>query len=373
MSTSFARDYRMTGEIAATRDGEILGVRSTILADHGAFDAHAQPGEQYPRASSRSSRAATTCPRLRRGDRRLLEQGPRRHRLPLLVPGHRGHLPDGTHHGRAGRRARNGPGRAQAQELHQEGADALRLRHGLGVRRRRLRRGLDEALRIAGYQELLEEQRKAREEGRIMGIGFSTFTEIVGAGPARSATSLGSRCSTPPSSGCTRPQAILKLGVKSQGRDTRRRCADRGRRAWHPGGDVEVREGDTDNTPFGLGTYASRSTPVCGAAMAIVSRKIREKAKKIAAHMLEACEDDLEWTSDRFQVKGSPDQSGRWRRSPSPPTPMSRKARRPAWRCHRLRPAGDDLPVRRLHLRRRDRPGHGQVEVERSTALDDSG
>ncbi len=48
MSSSFARDYRMTGEIAATRDGEILGVRSTILADHGAFDAHAQPGEQYP-------------------------------------------------------------------------------------------------------------------------------------------------------------------------------------------------------------------------------------------------------------------------------------------------------------------------------------
>jgi aerobic carbon-monoxide dehydrogenase large subunit len=68
-----------------------------------------------------------------------------------------------------------------------------------------------------------------------------------------------------------------------------------------------VREGDTDNTPFGLGTYGSRSTPVCGAATAVVSRKIREKAKKVAAHMLEAAEGDLEWTGERFQVKGSPD------------------------------------------------------------------
>ena len=68
-----------------------------------------------------------------------------------------------------------------------------------------------------------------------------------------------------------------------------------------------MREGDTDNTPFGLGTYGSRSTPVCGAATAVVTRKVREKAKKVAAHMLEAAEGDLEWTGERFQVKGSPD------------------------------------------------------------------
>ena len=77
--------------------------------------------------------------RLRRGDRGIHQQGPGRHRLPLLVPGDGGHLPHGAHDGRARRRARDGPCGAQAQELRHEGADALRLRHGLGVRRRRLR------------------------------------------------------------------------------------------------------------------------------------------------------------------------------------------------------------------------------------------
>ena len=63
-----------------------------------------------------------------------------------------------------------------------------------------------------------------------------------------------------------------------------------------PAEDVLVEEGDTDNTPYGLGTYGSRSTPVGGAATAVVARKIRDKAKRIAAHLLEANPDDLEWT-----------------------------------------------------------------------------
>jgi aerobic carbon-monoxide dehydrogenase large subunit len=63
-------------------------------------------------------------------------------------------------------------------------------------------------------------------------------------------------------------------------------------------------EGDTDNTPYGLGTYASRSTPVGGAATAMVARKIREKARKLAAHLLEAAEDDLEWEPGKFTSGG---------------------------------------------------------------------
>src|SRR5262249_45887961 len=73
--------------------------------------------------------------------------------------------------------------------------------------------------------------------------------------------------------------------------------------------DVEVQEGDTDNTPYGLGTYASRSTPVAGAAAAMISRELREKAHKIAAHLLEAAEDELEWGPGRFAVKASPERS----------------------------------------------------------------
>jgi carbon-monoxide dehydrogenase large subunit len=70
--------------------------------------------------------------------------------------------------------------------------------------------------------------------------------------------------------------------------------------------DVEVVQGDTDQTPFGLGTYGSRSTPVSGAATAMVARKVRERARIVASAMLEVSPDDLEWEKGRFQVKGDP-------------------------------------------------------------------
>ena len=68
-----------------------------------------------------------------------------------------------------------------------------------------------------------------------------------------------------------------------------------------------VEEGDTDTAPFGMGTYASRSTPVAGAAVAMVARKIRAKARKLAAHLLEVSEEDVEWELGRFYVRSSPD------------------------------------------------------------------
>jgi carbon-monoxide dehydrogenase large subunit len=69
---------------------------------------------------------------------------------------------------------------------------------------------------------------------------------------------------------------------------------------------VVVEEGDTDTAPFGMGTYASRSTPVAGAAVAMVSRKIRAKARKLAAHLLEVSEEDVEWELGRFYVRSAP-------------------------------------------------------------------
>src|SRR5262249_56417402 len=71
--------------------------------------------------------------------------------------------------------------------------------------------------------------------------------------------------------------------------------------------DIAVGEGDTVNTPYGLGTYASRSTPTSGAAAVVIARTLREKARTIAAHMLEASEEDLEWEPGRFFVTGAPD------------------------------------------------------------------
>jgi aerobic carbon-monoxide dehydrogenase large subunit len=310
MSSSFARDYRMTGEIAASSEGEILGVRSTILADHGAFDAHAQPGEQYPTGFFP---IFTSC-----------------YDVPAAYAEATGVYSNKAPGGIAYRCSFRVTEAIYLMERTMDvladelGMDPVELRRKNFVKKEQMPyvsvmgweydggdydAGLDEALRIAGYEELLEEQKKAREEGRIMGIGFSTFTEIVGAGPGKKCHIAGiemfdsAELRLHPTG-----KAILKLGVKSQGQGHETTFAQIvAGELGIPAENVEVREGDTDNTPFGLGTYASRSTPVCGAATAIVSRKIREKGKKIAAHMLEASPEDMEWTGERFQVKGSPD------------------------------------------------------------------
>ena len=100
---------------------------------------------------------------------------------------------------------------------------------------------------------------------------------------------------------------MLKIGSKTQGQGHETTFAQIV--AHEPGIPVEdilVQHGDTDNTPFGMGTYASRSTPTAGAATAMVSRKVRAKARKLAAHLLEVSEEDIEWEFGRFYVRDAP-------------------------------------------------------------------
>jgi aerobic carbon-monoxide dehydrogenase large subunit len=312
MSTSFARDYHMVGELAATSEGKILGARSTILANHGAFDAHAQPGEQYPTGFFPIFTSCYDVPAAyaeATGVYTNRAPGGIAYRCSFRVT-EAIYLMERTMD-------------VLADELEM---DPVELRRMNFVKKEQMpyvsvmgweydggdyEGALQEALRIAGYSELLEEQKQAREEGRIMGIGLSTFTEIVGAGPGKKCHIAGiemfdaAELRIHPTG-----KAILKLGVKSQGQGHETTFAQIvAGELGIPAENVEVREGDTDNTPFGLGTYGSRSTPVCGAATAVVTRKVREKAKKIAAHLLEAAEGDLEYEDGRFFVKGSPDQA----------------------------------------------------------------
>jgi carbon-monoxide dehydrogenase large subunit len=312
MSTSFARDYHMVGELAATSEGKILGARSTILANHGAFDAHAQPGEQYPTGFFP---IFTSC-----------------YDVPAAYAEATGVYTNRAPGGIAYRCSFRVTEAIYLMERTMDvladelGMDPVELRRKNFVTKEQMpyisvmgweydggdyEGALQEALRIAGYRELLEEQKQAREEGRIMGIGLSTFTEIVGAGPGKKCHIAGiemfdaAELRIHPTG-----KAILKLGVKSQGQGHETTFAQIvAGELGIPAENVEVREGDTDNTPFGLGTYGSRSTPVCGAATAVVTRKVREKAKKIAAHLLEAAEGDVEYEDGRFFVKGSPDQA----------------------------------------------------------------
>ncbi|MBV8420776.1 MAG: molybdopterin-dependent oxidoreductase, partial [Hyphomicrobiales bacterium] len=134
-------------------------------------------------------------------------------------------------------------------------------------------------------------------------------TEAVGAGPSKHFDIMGikmfdsAEIRVHPTG-----SAILRAGTKSQGQGHETTWAQIA--AEELGLDPQniiVEEGDTDTAPYGLGTYASRSTPVAGAAIAMAARRIREKARAIAAHLLEAPVDDVEWSNHAFQVAGNPE------------------------------------------------------------------
>ena len=167
------------------------------------------------------------------------------------------------------------------------------------------------ALEKIGYQDLLREQQEKRARGELMGIGISTFTEIVGAGPSNTFDILGikmfdsAEIRVHPTG-----SAIVRIGVQTQGQGHETTFAQIvADELGLPVDNIIVEHGDTDTAPYGLGTYASRSTPTAGAATAMASRKIREKARELAAHLLEVSADDLEWVDHKFQVKGSPGSS----------------------------------------------------------------
>jgi carbon-monoxide dehydrogenase large subunit len=164
------------------------------------------------------------------------------------------------------------------------------------------------AMDMVGYRELRKEQAEKRARGEFMGIGISSFTEIVGAGPSKDFDILGIKMFD----SCeirVHPtgKAIARFGTKSQGQGHETTYAQIiAQELGIPAEHIKIEEGDTDTAPYGLGTYASRSTPTAGAAGAMAARKIRDKARKIAAHLLEVAEEDLVWEVDRFYVKGAP-------------------------------------------------------------------
>jgi carbon-monoxide dehydrogenase large subunit len=105
-------------------------------------------------------------------------------------------------------------------------------------------------------------------------------------------------------------KAIARFGTKSQGQGHETTYAQIiAEELGIPAEHIQVEEGDTDTAPYGLGTYASRSTPTAGAAAAKAARKLRDKAKKIAAYLLEVSEEDLEWEPGKFFVKGAPEKA----------------------------------------------------------------
>src|SRR2546426_314925 len=170
---------------------------------------------------------------------------------------------------------------------------------------------LRKAMEMVGYEALRKEQAEKRARGELMGIGISSFTEIVGAGPSKQFDILGIKMFDSAEIRVHPTGKVLaRFGTKSQGQGHETTYAQIvAEELGIPAAHVQVEEGDTDTAPYGLGTYASRSTPTSGAAAAVASQKIRDKAKKIAAHLVECSDDDLVWETRMFSVKGSPSRS----------------------------------------------------------------
>jgi carbon-monoxide dehydrogenase large subunit len=311
MSTGFARDYVMKGSIAATKEGKITGIRVDVIADHGAFNATAQP-TKYPAGffhvftgsydleaahckvtgvytnkapggvayacSFRVTEAVYLVERMVDCLADELDVDPAELRLKNLI------------------KADQFPYECKTGWVYDSGNYEATLR---------------KALDNIGYDELRKEQAEKRERGELMGIGIGFFTEAVGAGPRKHMDILGlgmndgAALRIHPTG-----KAQLGISVQTQGQGHETTFAQIvAEELGIPPEDIDVVHGDTDNTPYGLGTYGSRSTPVSGAATALAARKVRDKARIVASAMLEVAPDDLEWEKGRWFVKGDPEQA----------------------------------------------------------------
>jgi len=175
---------------------------------------------------------------------------------------------------------------------------------------------LRRALELAGYEQARRDQAAARAKGRYIGIGVSTYIEACGPAPSAVAGSLGAGAGLW-ESGQVRVHPAGSVTVYTgshshgQGHETTfaQVVADQ---LGIPMEQVEVVHGDTAQIPFGMGTYGSRSACVGGSAIVKCLDKIKEKGRKIAAHLLEAGEQDLDFKDGAWSVKGSPDRKKAW-------------------------------------------------------------
>ncbi|OGQ50635.1 MAG: carbon monoxide dehydrogenase [Deltaproteobacteria bacterium RIFCSPLOWO2_02_FULL_57_26] len=164
---------------------------------------------------------------------------------------------------------------------------------------------LNKALRLSGYQGWRGEQRKLREKGRYLGIGLSTYVEICGMGPSAAMPAGGWESGTVRVEPTGKVTVLTGVSPHGQGQETSfaQIVADE---FGVPLDDIHVIHGDTAVVPSGIGTFGSRATAVGGTAVFQAAQKVKEKAREIAAHLLESDPEDLVFSESRFSVKGVP-------------------------------------------------------------------
>ena len=331
---SFARDYHVHAELGLKNDGTMTGLRVKTLADHGYADAAADPSKypaglfnvitgsyQMPQAFVEVDAAYTNKPPGGVAYRCSFRVTEAVHTIERLVD-------------KAADVIGMDPAELRMKNFIRKDQFPYHSPTGWEYDSGDYHAALQKALDQIGYGDLLKEQAEKRARGELMGIGISSFTEIVGAGPSKDFDIIGikmfdsAELRVHPTG-----SAILRLGVQSQGQGHETTFAQIvAEELGIPASKVKVEEGDTDTAPYGLGTYASRSTPVAGAATAMVSRKIKEKTRLLAAHLLEARPTTSSGRPASGTSRARPTGSRPSPSSRSPPTPTTRRGWRPASR-----------------------------------------
>ncbi len=307
ISTGFGRDVYLKGQLALRKDGRILGMRMHSVSDHGAFYADAQP-PKFTLGLLHSTFACYDSPAAH-----LVSEGWYTNKAPGGVAYRCSFRVTEAmfFQERMIQNAAYDLGMDQAEfrriNLVKDDMFPYRTAFGFLTDSGQYQKCLDLGLEAIGYSTFKQEQEEARKRGKLLGIGISTMTEPLGAGNSREYDIIGIKMFDSAELRVHMTgKAILRTGAKTQGQGHETTWAQIvAHELGIPAEDITVEEGDTDTAPFGMGTYASRSTPVAGAAVAMVSRKIRAKARKIAAHLLEVSEEDIEWELGRFYVRGN--------------------------------------------------------------------
>jgi carbon-monoxide dehydrogenase large subunit len=307
--TIHGRDHVEYVELAAKKDGALTGIRGTVYAAMGAYLSTAGPG----------------IPTILHG---LMYSGA--YQIPHIRCETLGVFTTTTPTD-----AYRGAGRPEATFLIERLMDKLADKLGMDpveLRRKNLippfdnghqvaigltydsgnyEAALNKALSMVGYDNFRKEQAEARKQGHYLGIGVTTYSEICGLGPSQVAGAVGFQAGLWESaiirvSPLGKVQVMTGASPHGQGEETTfaQIVSDE---LGFPVEHIEIVHGDTNRTPMGWGTYGSRTTPVAGAALALAARKLKEKARALTAHLLEAAVDDIDYQDGRFFVKGSPD------------------------------------------------------------------
>ena len=314
LATIHGRDVIQDMEVAATEEGKLLGVRVSLLADFGAYLQLVTPG--IPLLGAFLYSGVYDC-----------------QAYSFTCTGvFTNKTPTDAYRGAGRPEATYAIERIMDSLAKRVGKDPAELRElnfiapfdqprevvtGLQFDSGNYHASLDKAKQLVGYDELRAEQARRRQQGnpdgKLLGIGISTYIEMCGLAPSQTLAALkygagGWDAATIRCHPTGKVTVVTGSSPHGQGHVTTWSQIAADALGVSPD-DVEVLHGDTAVSPIGMDTYGSRSLSVGGTALYNAAEKIRAKARKIAAHELEVAEDDLEWKNGKFQVAGAPDKA----------------------------------------------------------------